>query len=292
MERFANIKIPDFITINNLHSVFSQKYSDIIPPDSNYNGEAHDFWEFFCLEQGEINLLIDGELYHLYPGQFIMYAPYSFHSFTTEKDAFISVVTFSTFSNLPRKFVNNILNLTENQKTKLREITTIGEQILELPPSEMNCKGMVLQSNVPEYKTQKLANLVELFLIDLYEHNSPLDKLSLNDTKKYPNEQFAMLTAFLSNNLHRPLSTEEISAELSIGVSKLGKLCKSQCGCGPIDYFISLKIGAAKRMISEKRLNLTQISENLGFSSVHYFSRLFKAKTGITPSDYAKSVNG
>ena len=58
----------------------------------------------------------------------------------------------------------------------------------------------------------------------------------------------------------------------------------------PISYFISLKLDEAKNMITDTDLNFTEISESLGFATVHYFSRLFKNKTGLTPSQYAKSV--
>ena len=51
-----------------------------------------------------------------------------------------------------------------------------------------------------------------------------------------------------------------------------------------------MKIDAARRMIREGRLNIAQIASQLGFSSVHYFSRRFKALTGMSPSEYARSV--
>ena len=35
---------------------------------------------------------------------------------------------------------------------------------------------------------------------------------------------------------------------------------------------------------------ITEIAEKLGFSSVHYFSRLFKKSTGVSPSDYSRTV--
>ena len=46
----------------------------------------------------------------------------------------------------------------------------------------------------------------------------------------------------------------------------------------------------AKELIRENDKNFTQISEELGFSTVHYFSRLFKKKTGMTPTEYRSSV--
>ena len=40
----------------------------------------------------------------------------------------------------------------------------------------------------------------------------------------------------------------------------------------------------------EGSLNLTQISENVGFSSIHYFSRIFKDKEKCYPSEYIKTI--
>ncbi|HJB28450.1 MAG TPA: AraC family transcriptional regulator, partial [Candidatus Blautia faecavium] len=37
-------------------------------------------------------------------------------------------------------------------------------------------------------------------------------------------------------------------------------------------------------------MNFTQISEYLGYSSIHYFSRQFKKISGMTPSEYSSSI--
>ena len=43
-------------------------------------------------------------------------------------------------------------------------------------------------------------------------------------------------------------------------------------------------------MIREGRRNFTEIAAALGYQSLHYFSRHFKKVTGMTPSEYARSV--
>ncbi|MEG2232251.1 MAG: AraC family transcriptional regulator, partial [Lachnospiraceae bacterium] len=40
----------------------------------------------------------------------------------------------------------------------------------------------------------------------------------------------------------------------------------------------------------EQHMNFTQISDFLGYNSIHYFSRQFKKTTGMTPSEYASSI--
>jgi AraC-like DNA-binding protein len=51
-----------------------------------------------------------------------------------------------------------------------------------------------------------------------------------------------------------------------------------------------MKLQESKQMIRENSMNFTQIAETLQYSTVHHFSRQFKEKFGITPSEYAKSV--
>ena len=51
-----------------------------------------------------------------------------------------------------------------------------------------------------------------------------------------------------------------------------------------------MKIEYAKQLIRENQMNFTQISDFLGYSSIHYFSRQFKKISGMTPSEYASSI--
>ena len=292
MLKINKTPVPEFVTIRSFVSVIRHRYEDHQYDECFNAGESHDSWEFLHLKNGKLNMVIDGELQCLLPGQSIIYAPFSFHSISSSTDAVIDIVDFNCNSNALSCLSNTPIPLSREQSSALEEIMCLGDECFILPAEPSNEIGAHLRREIPDYALQKLARLVELFLLDLCRHNSAGPGKSVNTKNPPVDEEFAALTTFLINNLHRMLTAEEICAELSIGVSKLGKLCKAQCGCGPIDYFNSLKIGAAKRMISEKRLNLTQISERLGFSSVHYFSRLFKAKTGISPSRYLnKHIN-
>ena len=49
-------------------------------------------------------------------------------------------------------------------------------------------------------------------------------------------------------------------------------------------------IAYARQLIRENQMNFTQISEFLGYSSIHYFSRQFKKISGMTPTEYITSI--
>ena len=56
-------------------------------------------------------------------------------------------------------------------------------------------------------------------------------------------------------------------------------------------YISNVKLNQAKIMIHEHNQTISEISDILGFTSIHYFSRKFKLQYGISPTDYAKSIS-
>lgn len=291
MYQFIKTNVPDFITVQAFISVLHANRSGDSP---NEGGESHAAWEFLHLEQGALNVLVDGELYHLQPGQLILYPPHSFHSIAFSQDAVFDIVCFTASGNGLWEFSGNILTPRRQQLVMLSQIIALGKQQFVLPAKGTNIRGMSLRQDVPAWQLQKLSALLTLFLINLYESDAAEQRLIKpipSNTNNYRKEQLQVLTDYLKSNLSCNLTLEQISAACSISIPSLHKLCRSQCGCGPITYFISLKLGAAKRLMQESSLNFSQIAAQLGFSSVHYFSRLFKAKTGMSPSQYARSIN-
>jgi transcriptional regulator GlxA family with amidase domain len=57
-------------------------------------------------------------------------------------------------------------------------------------------------------------------------------------------------------------------------------------GVAPHKYFMELKIMRAKELLLATDKSIKEISFELGFQSIHYFSRIFKNKTGVSPSEF------
>ena len=281
-----NHTIPNIIRLNSICNIHEFSIHDTITESRK---EAHDFWEFLYLKTGRLNVLVDGELYTLSAGDLILYPPYAFHSVAMSQGAVAMCVTFSTDSARLHQLTGRILLLTPEAQQSLLNINNLkcmlfadvkGSSLVK----DFTLRGMNQTQAFDSADFQKLTNLLEIFLVDLCK----AEQRSQNDHLQ--SQEFAALNAYLKKNLNRSLSLEEISAEYGVAIPQLQKSCREQCGCGPITYFISLKIGAAKQMIKEGTFTFTEISEALGFSSVHYFSRLFKSKTGMSPSEYEATL--
>ena len=69
-----------------------------------------------------------------------------------------------------------------------------------------------------------------------------------------------------------------------------GELVKTETGHTAKDYINARLIRAAQQLLSDDSLNITQVSEKLGFEYPQHFVRFFKSHTGKTPSEYRKTA--
>ncbi len=69
-----------------------------------------------------------------------------------------------------------------------------------------------------------------------------------------------------------------------------GELVKTETGRTAKDFINSRLIRAAKQLLADDELNVTQVSQRLGFEYPQHFVRFFKVHTGKTPTEFKKSA--
>ena len=95
----------------------------------------------------------------------------------------------------------------------------------------------------------------------------------------------------MDKNIYGNLSIKEICNTVNYGKTFASNTFKNTTGYSIMQYYNTLKIAEAKKMIREGVVNFTQISNRLCFDNPHYFTRVFKRVTGMTPKEYQLSVN-
>lgn len=296
-QKYIRRQIDDVISVNSIVTVY---HIDFRSSQIVHQGEVHDFPEIFYLEEGHQTTFLDGVSYHLEAGQLLIYAPNTYHGPTAPTSSspvfgtsVAGIISFETNAPQLEALYNKVITLTASQRETYSEIITRGLALFE------HRFGGGHVSNLPKTdfvnrELQYMKNMLEIFLLDLYSEqgNNPQTVAPLGSNKeKLKTEQMQELTKYMLENLEKTLTLEQISRDLGFSVSKLRRLVFEQKECGPIAYFIDLKIEEAKRLIRKTSMNITEISEKLGFSSLHYFSKQFKAKTGKSPSAYAKTID-
>lgn len=94
---------------------------------------------------------------------------------------------------------------------------------------------------------------------------------------------------YLEQHISDPeLSNETLATHLGISEVYFRKLFKAQYGMTPKQYILDVRIGKAKQLLPDRTYSVTAIAEQCGFSGVYHFCKIFKQKTGLTPTEYAE----
>ena len=287
------------ITIDKIYSVHYFEYAC----NFSFEGESHDFWEFIYVDKGNVDIVAGEEKITLYANDIFFHEPNEFHAVHTDGKTApnLIVVSFSCQDEImqflkPKKFL-----LRQKECNLLSKLILEAKYCFDCRLDDPYLKTIPLKESGFFGARQALFLYLQEFLICLLrrclssEQVSSVavdtDEISTKSTKQAADTQlFNEIVRYLQKNIYTTISTDSICEAFSISRSRLQKLSKRRCNLGIIEYFSYLKIENAKELIRTQSMNFTQISQELGYSSVHYFSRQFKKIAGMTPSEYDTSV--
>ncbi len=94
---------------------------------------------------------------------------------------------------------------------------------------------------------------------------------------------------YLEENCFRAdLSIIELANKCNMSDVYFRKLFLAQMGTLPKQYILDIRIEKAKQLLSDGAMKVGAISEKCGFTNQYHFSRIFRQKTGLTPTEYMK----
>lgn len=259
-----------------------------------FTGERHDFWEMAYIDSGDVGVVADGTGYTLRQGEAIFHKPNEYHNiWANGKYAHVLILSFSSKSRMMSFFKNKILTLDAEDKHLLRKIIDEARLAFAEPLDIVDLPGMTLRKDAPAGAAQLTRLYIEALLIGLARKNSAVshaERRSASAADENENKIVRVIKEYLENHLTETVTLDDICAQLCFSKTYIKALFKKRTGTSIIQYFITLKIALAKRFISEGDKTVSEIAEACGFSGVHYFSRLFKTHTGMSPTGYAKSI--
>ena len=90
----------------------------------------------------------------------------------------------------------------------------------------------------------------------------------------------------MRQNMEKELNLIELAQQHNVSYSFFRKMFKKYTGVSPGQYILQLRIARAKELLVSSDKSIKEISYELGFQSIYYFSNMFKKKEGLTPSNF------
>ena len=240
-----------------------------------FPGESHPMPELTYVDQGELHSVVDGQDLLLKQGDLVIYGPNQWH------------MQYADIGIAPR-FVTISFEVDGVDFTPLLERKfTAPQQVASLLQSMLR-----EQEKMDCFSTDIIVSQLTLLLLYLLRESVKPTGSKVKNTNVVQNENEIIRQAqqYVAAHIREKLSVPMVAGQVGVSASYLTVLFHKNLQISPGEYIRRIKLQESKQMIRENNLNFTQIASALQYSTVHHFSRQFKEKFGITPTEYAKSV--
>ena len=239
-----------------------------------FSGESHPMLELTYVDQGSLHSVADGLDLNLSKGDMVIYGADQWH------------MQYADIGIAPR-FVTISFDLEGN------DLAPLLNRKISPPQTAVTLLQQMLreQERMDAHSPDMLLALLSALLVTLLRQgNAPAEKLKSSNSLHSENEIIRRAQQYISSHIREKLSVPHVAAMVDVSPSYLTALFHKNLQISPGEYIRRIKLQESKQMIRENSMNFTEIAAALQYSTVHHFSRQFKEKFGITPSEYAKSV--
>ena len=101
-------------------------------------------------------------------------------------------------------------------------------------------------------------------------------------------KNIALLKEYLDTHLHERLSLEKCGEITFLSVSQTIRSFRNAYGVTPYEYLNQRRINTAKLLLRNSTLGIEEIAVQTGFPDHNYFSKYFKKKVGLSPTQFRK----
>lgn len=261
--------------------------------------QERDLWDYelVYIKEGEVQVTVESQTYSGKPGDVFLFKPRQKHSIRSEgvisirqphihfdlieepnsPDIPISFIPEEKMSPVEKTwFRTDHLSqgsLALSSHIRLRHPAVFEEMLneivmefsLRLPLSELTMKGQ----------------LIKLLSYLLREQHWNTDPHVQNHLPLLLNIQ-----QYLSHHTDCDVTLEELSSLFHLSKYYLAHLFRNAFQMSPIKYHQMIRLEKAKHLIQFTDMTIKDISEMLGYANIYTFSRAFKNKEGVAPSDY------
>ncbi|MBQ2927779.1 MAG: helix-turn-helix transcriptional regulator [Oscillospiraceae bacterium] len=267
----GNLRVDHQLQVEGIYTFFYQeKEQGFLFP-----GESHPMAELTYVDQGSLHSVAEGQDLLLKQGDLMIYGPGQWHMQYADIGVAPRYVTIS----FDLKGIE-IAPLINRKFTAPQNVVTMLQNMLRE------------QERMDAYSNDIILSQLNLLLLMLLrEAACPKGgKLQTSNSIHSENEIIRQAQQFISSHIREKLSVPMVARQVDVSPSYLTALFHKNLQISPGEYIRRIKLQESKQMIRENNLNFTEIAAELQYSTVHHFSRQFKEKFGITPTEYAKSV--
>ena len=236
----------------------------------------HNFYEIYYLCEGNMRYIINDEFFEISKNDVVLIPKGVIHNTSYGNNG-----TKRLLINFSDKYISSPDLLVTFQKKVIKLSDRDGfevENIFKKIESEQNRNDSYSEILIIQYITELL---VLFSRSDIKNAETKLDGYSriMQEAVKYINVNYA-----------NDISLSKLSLKFGLSKSFFSRKFNEITGFGISEYITLVRIKNAERMLSEKKLSITDVAFACGFNDCSYFAATFKKLMGITPHKFSENA--
>ena len=268
-------------------------HHEIITNTNDYNKlHSHPAVEVLYISKGCAHIILDYKLYELKKGDIVFINSHVSHSLLVENEKETEIFYLQFLPELIYDYKLNYFNITyfiwlvACKDNKFLIYNTQNTQTNEEPVLLIEEAHKIYTEKKVAYEPAFVSRIL-LICTWFFERSKDIA------FSKYP--RFSYTDIVMLNNVfksveqnHTTISVTEITKKYSLTPGDLRSFSDIM-GYSLREYIQKYRISLAKHYLSSTDMPITEIVYNIGYNDSSYFSKLFTAHTGCTPSDFRKN---
>lgn len=249
----------------------------------------HEGYEIYYLFNGYRAMAVESKEYMLRPGDLLLLPPGLGHQSWAVEDMPQNHVVV----NVETDFLEQLLK--QADVPEMPQLLNGKERVLRLPSNQQFVLDSLLYELQQELTTAQpgapcamRARLTLMLVFLLRNLSCEITHMSQSGHKR--KNDIEQVASFIEEHYADPVTLGGMAKIFMTNPCALSRSFKRYMGVPPISYLNRVRIQAAKELIENSDLSLTQVCSRVGYESLTYFGRVFKEFTGVTPSQFRRQV--
>ena len=260
--------------------------------DRNFksHGEKHDFWEIVYVDKGEAVITAKNHDVTLRQGEAYFHKPNEFHALGTNGKVApnVFIITFVCNSSEMDFFKNKHLVIPTPMRSYISNIVSEAENVFYLEKNNPNLTELRQKEDAPPGGEQLIKLNLEMLLIRLLRFD--INSKATTVREEFSDNITSRVARLLHNNIYSKITVDDVCRKLNFSRTYISAKFRQNCNMTINEYMTKLKIEEAKILIRQEQHSISEISEMLCYDNPHYFSRVFKKVTNMSPKEYKDSI--
>jgi AraC-like DNA-binding protein len=158
------------------------------------------------------------------------------------------------------------------------EIKTTIDRLLSISTENNAAKDVLVDFTLKELLIRLMQTQARKLILDNYHKNTSTNR-------------FAFVVEYIKSHIHEDITIDKLSNLCYMSKPNFFRCFKREFGISPVDFVIQERIKAAKKLLKDINVTISQACYSVGINNLSYFFKLFKRIEGITPNEFRKSLN-